>query len=160
MEVAGQRRMGFDAAADQHVIGLAGRAIDVQGKPFGRTAHDRGFHARTDRAADRCLGDAVRLQHLPLAFGRAAAVAAHGRHEERFGPQRAEMFRGRPQDHGDVGDPAAAGRDGDALPRLHAAVQFQPGQLGMDLAGDVCHPRPGKILANAKDLGEVGHVNH
>ncbi len=80
MEIAGKRRMGFDAATDQHVIGLASRAIDVQRKPLGPTADDRGFHVPADRATDRCRGDAVRLQDLPLAFGRAAAVAAHRRH--------------------------------------------------------------------------------
>ena len=40
-----------------------------------------------DRAADELLGDAVRLDHPALAFGGAAAVAAHGRHDERPGAE-------------------------------------------------------------------------
>ena len=57
------------------------------------------------------LGDAVGLEELPLSFGRSAAVAAHGRHDERLGAQALEMFDDRPGDDGDIGDAAAAGGD-------------------------------------------------
>ena len=67
------------------------------------------------------------------------------------------MLGRRPQDDGDIGDPAASGRDGHALPRLYVAAEFQPGQLGMNLVGNVRHPRPGELLTNAKNLGKVGH---
>ena len=67
------------------------------------------------------------------------------------------MVHGRAQDLRDVGDPAASGGDGEALPRLYAAVQFQAGELGMDLVGDIRYPRPGEFLADAEDLGEVEH---
>ncbi len=149
--------MRFHPAADQHVIGRASRAIDMQGKALDRAAHDRGFHVGTDRATNRCLGDAVGIQDLPLSFRGAPAVAAHGRHKKRFGPQSAEIVHGCPQDRRNVGDPAASGGDGDALPRLHAAVQFQAGQLRMDLAADIRHPRPGEGLTNTKYLGKVQH---
>jgi len=70
------------------------------------------------------------------------------------------MFGRRPQDHRDIGDPAASGRDNDTLPRLHAAVQVQTGQLDTNLVADVRHPRPGELLAKTKDLRKAGHVLH
>ena len=59
-------------------------AVEVDRKAFRRAADDDGFHARADRAADELLGDAVGFDELPLSFGGSAAVAAHGRHDERL----------------------------------------------------------------------------
>ena len=132
-------------------------AVDVQRKTFGRAADDHGFHAGADRAADRCLGDAVGRQDFKLAFRGAAAVAAHRGHEKRPGAQDLEKLHGRPQDRGDIGDTPAAGGDGDALSRLHAAVQLQPAQLRMDLGRHIRHAGPRKVLSHAKDLGKGGH---
>ena len=67
------------------------------------------------------------------------------------------MLHGRAEDLRDIGDPAASGGDGDTLSRLHAAVKFQPRQLGVNLAGDIGHARPGELLAKAEDVREVGH---
>ena len=92
-------------------------------KAFGRLADDDRFHAGPDRAAAELFGDAVAFDDLPLPRSRAAAVAAHGRHDERLGPQRLEMLDRRLDDQVDVGDAAAAGRDGHALARLDAIAQ-------------------------------------
>ena len=108
------------------MVRLASRAGDMQRKPLGRMADDGRFHPGADRAADRRLGDAVGRQHAKLPYRGAAAVAAHRGHEERPGAEHLKKLHGRPQDRGDVGDSPAAGGDGDALPRLHAAVQFEP----------------------------------
>ena len=78
---------------------------------------------RADRAAAEFLGDAVAFDDLPLAGGRAAAVASHRRHDEWLGAQRLEMIDGRLDDQVNVGDAAAAGGDGHALARLHAVAQ-------------------------------------
>ena len=58
---------------------------------------------------------------------------------------------------GDVGDSPATGRDGHTLPRLHAVVEFQPGQLRPDLTRHIFGLRSEKRLADSKNLGEVSH---
>ena len=45
-----------------------------------------------------------------------------------------------------VGDAAAAGRDGHALPGPDPAAQVEPGKLGVDLAGHVLDLRGFKYL--------------
>ena len=136
-DVADKLGVRLDAAADHHVVGLIGEAVEVDGEAFGRLADDDRFHAGADRAAHERLGDAVALDDPPLAFGRAAAVAAHGRHHERLGPQLLEVFDGRPDDRGDIGDAAAAGGDRHALARLDLLAQSQAAQLGVDLGRHV-----------------------
>ena len=149
--------MRLDAVADQHVIGLEGQAVEVDRKPLGRAADDDRFHAGADRAADELLGDAVGLEELPLSFGGAAAVAAHGRHDERLGAQALEVFDDRPDDRGDIGDAAAAGGDGHALARPDLLAQLQPRKLPVDLARHVLDAGGVERLAEAEDFGEVGH---
>ena len=52
----------LDAVADQHVIGLEGVAVEVDGKALGRLADDDRLHARANRAAAILLGDAVAIR--------------------------------------------------------------------------------------------------
>ena len=54
------------------------------------------------------LGDAVGFDQPPLAFGGAAAMAAHGRDDERSEPQLLEKLDDRPHDDVDIGDPPAS----------------------------------------------------
>ena len=84
-DVADEAGVRLDAADDQHVVGLEGVLVEVDRKAFGRLADDDRLHARADRAAAELLGDAVAFEQLALPFGRAAAVAAHRRHDERLG---------------------------------------------------------------------------
>ncbi len=82
--IAGVR---LDAADDADVVGLRGELVEIDGKAFGRGAELDDFHGRADGHADERLGDAVAFEDCALSFGGAAAVAAHGRHEERPGAE-------------------------------------------------------------------------
>ena len=44
-DVADEAGVRLDAAADQHVVGLEGVPVEVDGKAFGRLADDDRFHA-------------------------------------------------------------------------------------------------------------------
>ena len=79
---------GLTRPHDHHVIGLEGVLVEVDGNALGGAADDHRLHARPDRAAAELLGDAVAFEDLALPFGRAAAVAAHRRHDERLGAER------------------------------------------------------------------------
>ena len=145
--------MRLDPVADQHVVGLEGQAVEIERKTFGGVAHDDRFHARTDRAADRFFGNAVRLDELPLALGRRAAVTAHGGNDERFGPQAGQMPDDRPDDRRQIGDSPAADGDRHALPRANLLPQVQPCELGVDLARHVVDSLALERLANSEDFG-------
>ena len=121
--------MRLHAAHHQHVIGPEGVLIKMNRKTLRRLAHDHRFHARPDRAAAIGLGDSVTFDQPALPLGRAAAVAAHRRHNERLRPQRLKMLHRRLDDQGDIGDAPAAGRNRHALPRLDLLGQIEPGQL-------------------------------
>ena len=69
--------------------------VEHDGIAFRRAAERDDFHRGADRGADEGLGDAVAFEDLALPLGRAAAVAAHGRHEERLGAQVLEELRRR-----------------------------------------------------------------
>ena len=156
--VAGEVGVRLDAVADQHVVGLAWRwRSKCSGQALGGAADDDGLHAGADGAADGRLGDAVGLQHVALAFGGAAAVAAHGRDEEGLGAEVPEVLDGRAEDGDDVGDAAAAGGDGHALPRPQRPLQLQAAQLGVDRRGDIRQPGSLEDLANAEDLRKHRH---
>ena len=88
LDVADEPCVRFDPPAHEHVIGLRGVAIEMHRETLGRAAHHHGFHAGSDRAAAGVRCDAVRFQYPPLAFGGAASMAAHGRHDERLAPSR------------------------------------------------------------------------
>ena len=172
---AGETGMGLHAIADHHVIGLEGEAIEVDGKvvagpairrkgdsifaetKIGTVPDDDRFDVGTDGAADVPLGDAERLDELPLTVGRAAAVAAHCRHDERLRAEAFEMLDNRSRDGSDIGDAAAAGGDGHALARSDFLAQVEPGKLGVNLARGVFYVGRIRGLAEAEGLRENGH---
>ena len=164
---------GFTRLQTTHVIGLEGQAIEMDRKTrdcgagvspawavgtAAKTADDDRLDAGADRAADERLGDAVAFEHLPLPFGRAAAVAAHGGHDERFCPEALQMFDNRPGDRGDIGDAAAAGGNGHALARPDFLAQVEPRKLGMDLARHVFDAGGVESLAEAEYFRKSGHI--
>ncbi len=109
--------MRLDPIHHQHVIRLVGEPVEMDRKPFGRAADLDRLHAGADRTPDKRLGDPVRLDQVALSLGRPAAVAPHGRDHQRPGAHPLEMLRDRPDDHVDVGDSPAPGRDRHALGR-------------------------------------------
>ena len=153
--VAGEAGVRLDAAADQHVVGLEGEAVEMDREAFGRAGRRRPSPSWSGSGSRRILGDAVGFHHLPLALGGAAAVAAHGRNDEGPAPQPLEMLDDRAKDDGDIGDAAAAGGDGHGLARPDP-LQLQPGKLGWTSAGTSAIRRLSKRWRTRKISG-VGH---
>ncbi len=115
-DIADEAGMRLDAVADDDVIGVEGVLIEVDGKALGGFADDHRVHAGPNRAPAKRFGDAVAGQDANLLLGGSAAVAAHGRHDERLTAQAPHVPNDFSEHQGDVGDAAAAGGDGDALP--------------------------------------------
>ena len=157
LDGGGEVGVRLDAVADQDVVGLHGEAIEVQRHALGSVADDDGFRAGADGAAHGRLGDAVGFQHAALAFGGAAAVAAHGGDQEGPRTEAAEVLDGRAEDGDDVGDAAAAGGDGHALAGPQRPLQLEAGQFGVDRRGDIRDAGSLEGLADAEDLREFGH---
>src|SRR5437870_5463886 len=107
------------------MIGAERLLVEMHGKSFGGLADYDRLHAGADRAAAVALGDAVAFDQLALAFCGAAAVAAHGGDDERPSLKRLKMLNRGLDDQGDIGDAAAAGGDGDGLPRLYFLAEIQ-----------------------------------
>ena len=118
LPLGAKRGVGLDAVDDQNAVGLRGEAVEEDRHAVGRFADLHGLHVALDGQAQRRRPQPVALQHLALAFGRAAAVAAHGRHQERLGATRSDGVDQRGDDRLDAADAAAAHADGNALSRL------------------------------------------
>src|SRR5207237_8402850 len=99
-------------------------------------------HGRLDGHADGRLGDAVAFDDLALALRGAAAVAAHGRDQERLGAELLEEVGDAAAHHRDVGAAAAAGGQRDGWAGFDGAGQVEPLQGGADGGGDVIDGRP------------------
>ena len=89
---------------------------------------------------------------LPLAVGRSAAVTAHRRDEERTGAEFLEKGGRLAQDERNVGDAAAAGREGDGLAGPDASAHIKPFEGGRDGGGDVLDARPLETLTEANEI--------
>ena len=120
--IAGVR---LDAGDDADVVGAGGVTVEHDRKAFRRGAELDDLHRRLDRHADERLGDAVAFEKVLLPLGGGAAVAAHRRHEERLRAEFLQIVGRGAKDERDVGDAAAAGRQGDGLARPDPAHQLE-----------------------------------
>ena len=101
-------------AVDQDdAVGLPGEAVEEEGDALDLAQRD-DLHGGADRRPDGRLGDAEVREHLGLAGGGGAAVRAHGRHDEGLEAGGREPRDEAADQHGDVGDAAAADSYGDA----------------------------------------------
>ena len=157
LDVAHKVGVRLDAAHHHYVVGLVGKTVEVDGNPLRRFANNDRLHRGANGAAQKRLGHAVAFHDRPLAFRRAATMAAHGRDNERFGPQRFEVIDDTLDDDVDVGYAAAAGRDRHIAVGLDLLGKIEPTQLGLDRGGDIVHALGLKLLPHAKHLGIVGH---
>ena len=148
--IAGVR---LDAGDDADVIGLGRVAIEHDRKAFAGVADRHDLHRGHDRRADKGLGDAVAFEHLPLSLRGAATVAAHGRDQKRLGSEVLEEANDAFEDERNIGDPAAAGREGDALSRPDGPAQVELLELSPNRAGDILDARPLKVLTNPEHVG-------
>ena len=71
------------------------------------------IHGSAYRDTDVFFRNAVSFQDLQIAFRCAAAMAAHGRHDERTGSPFFQLFTDRSDDHRIIGDPPAADSNSD-----------------------------------------------
>ena len=96
-----------------------------------------------------CFGDAERLDHRPLALGRAAVVRAHRGKQKRPGTMLAKPIAGGPRDFRDIRDPPAAGRDADVALRH---LQLQPIELLAHRGPNIGDRIRNQFLMNAKEF--------
>jgi len=95
---------------------------------------------------------------LPL--GRPAAVASHGRHDERLQAQPLEKGNDRPDDLRQVGNPPAAHGNRHRLSRSHPAAYPEPFKLAADFAGHVVHPSRVEMLPDSETVWDVAVGQH
>ena len=133
-------RVLLDAVDQDDVVGLDRRPVGVYRTALGLADHDR-FHAVVNGRPERLGRLAEVLEHLDLPRGRAAAVAAHGRQNERAAALLLHGGHDRGQHLDHAADPAAAGRDQHRLAGLDGvqqagALQLLPGAARARPAAD------------------------
>ena len=129
LDVTGKLRVRFDTVRHNDVISGERELVEMYRKTFGRPADNNRFHSCLDLAPAVCFSDPVRLDDLLLARRCATAVAAHGRHQERFGTQRFDVIDDRLDDFLDIGDATAADGNRHGLARLDPLAKCQVCQL-------------------------------
>src|SRR5262249_23830450 len=121
---------------------------------FRRRPQRYHVHRRTDRRADERLGDAVAIEHGALPLGLAAAVAAHGWHQERLGPELLQELDDALQDQRDISNATAAGRQGHALAGPDGLAEIEALECRANRGGDVFDFGPFEMLPYAHHLGK------
>ena len=114
--VGAERSVGLDTIDGNDGVGL-GRVPVPEDRHIARFADL--FHFQAAVNGDAQFGHAIADENCALAFGGAAAVAAHRRNEKRFGPQRLQRLDDRPHNLRVAGDPAAAHGHGHPHPGPH-----------------------------------------
>ena len=112
-------RVEFYAIDGHDQVGGKRRFVKIDRCPVVQAPDPPGFDGRHDRHAEGLLRQAVARKDLALARLRAAAVAAHRRHEKRESAELLERCDGRLHDFKQVPDAAAPHRDGDFRTRAH-----------------------------------------
>ena len=120
-------RVRFDSIDEDHAIGLVRMPVHeyVDGQISLLQLDD--LHRCAHRRVHGLLGNAVRAEHLGLAFSGRATVAAHGRDDERLSATSFHVPDDFFDDGGEVVDTAASHGDRDAGARPNELIQ--PGQL-------------------------------
>ena len=123
----------FRAVGDDEPVGLGDILVQIRGHADARHACVHHFHRGMDGAAHRPFADTQPVQHIDLAFGRAAAVAAHGWHNKGLAAGCFDQRHQRAGNAVDFGDAAAAETEGDAL-AADLRRQAQPRELRFEPA--------------------------
>ncbi len=123
LERAAEVGVGLDARNRDDVVGRQCVLVPEHRLAPAVGADTLGFHLRFDRYAKGALGDAVLREQFPLAFRSGAAVAAHRRHDERFGAQFSQHVECRAHHHGKVGDAPTADPHRHAVAATNAAAR-------------------------------------
>ena len=107
-ELARKIGVPFDAADQHDTVALKGAAVHECFDAVGRAAGGDHVQGADHRTAHGGRMNAKVREHIGLAFCRCAAVASHGREDERPASLRFPVVHGRARDGGDVGNAAAA----------------------------------------------------
>ena len=156
-DVADETRVWFDSPTNDDMVGFRGVLVEVNRKSFLGIADDDRFHAGANFAAAEFFRHAIRFNHFALTFRGSAAVAAHRWDEEWNATALFDVVGDAFDDDVDVGNAAAAGRDGDGFAGFDLVAQREAGELRFDLGWDVIDARAFERLANAEHEGIVGH---
>ena len=113
----GKARMRLDAVDDDHAIRRRRTSVEAASRPVGQVAVAHRLHRGAHGAAHRRLRDAEPFQHRRLPLGRAAAMRAHGGHDERRVAARLQPVDRAARHAVDVDDAPAAHGDGDRCAR-------------------------------------------
>ena len=105
----------FCAVGDDQPVGLGDILVQISGHADAGHAGVHHFHRSVDGATHRPFADAQPVQHIDLALGRAATMAAHGRHDKWLAAGRFDQRHQHPGDAVNLGDAAAAEAERDAL---------------------------------------------
>ena len=148
----------FRAIADDQPVGFGDILVQIGGQAGACDAGVHHFHRRVNGAAHGRLADAQPVQDVDLAFGRAAAVAAHSRHDEGRAAGRFDQRHQFSGDAVDLGDAAAAEAEGDAL-AFDLRRQVQPREFGLERPVDINRLAFGQGLLDRMKGGDC-HIVH
>jgi hypothetical protein len=150
LDLADELRVLLDAVDDEDVIRFDRRAVGIDRAPLG-FADLHGVHAVVDRRCQGFRGLAEMPEDLDLPRSRAAAVAAHGRQDERPAAPGLGGLDNGTQRLRHAAHAAAAGRDQHGLPGPDRREQARALQFHLDAGRDIDRrPRLEILLQNMK----------
>ena len=103
------------------------------------------IHGRAYRDTDVFFRNAVSFQDLQIARCCAAAMAAHGRHDERTGSPFFQLFTDRSDDQRIIGDPPAADSNSDPF-SFHKRSVIMPFKFFSDMGRNIRDPVGAELL--------------
>ncbi len=134
LDLAAKVGVRLDPRDQERVVGSAGIQPLVEWDTVGKAAYLAHLHRGVDGCTNRGLCHPQLGQHVELALGRSAAMAAHGRDDERLQARLDKACDNGPHNHRQVGDTAAAGAHRDRVSLPHARQQaagFERGARGL-----------------------------
>ena len=111
-----KRGVPLDAVDEKNACAFKRGAVHVGGDSFGRFTKAGSFDRTEDGATGDGFGNPQVGKHSPLAFARAAAMAAHCGNNERLQPQRLKVLDRGAHQFRKTRDASAANPDGNARP--------------------------------------------
>ena len=129
--------MCFDTAAEDHAVRFVGVFVLIDGASLNGVPQINGFHGGPDGASHGFLCHMIALQHIQLALGSGAAVAAHSREHKRLSSLCLHIIYNCLDNNGDIGDAAAAAGNRDLHAGFNIPLYGIPVQLFPDSAGNI-----------------------
>ncbi|MEZ5825827.1 MAG: hypothetical protein R3C97_14140 [Geminicoccaceae bacterium] len=145
----------LDPGDDHDRIGGMRVRIEIAWNAFrGATAFD-DIHRRSHRRSGSLLVDAQACENRSLPLGCAAAVTAHGRHDEGLQSLFAKPCHDSSREPVDMGDATTADSDRDARTGRKVSQSFRMSKRGTDTVFDIRYGRCRRLLqADPRHLGQ------